>query len=739
MFGEVVRDLPHGPFEERLKAARKAAGVASDIELPEPDLESVVADFRDIYLRETGERFPDDSREQLRQSVEAVFRSWDGKRARDYRRAHGIPNDLGTAVNVQRMVFGNTGPRSGTGVAFTRNNVTGEPGPVGEFLVNAQGEDVVAGIRTPRPLAEMAEALPEAYRELMGHLAYLEADYRDMQDVEFTVQDGELFVLQTRSGKRSAIAMAKIAVDMVAEGTLSEREALAKLVDPNQVPRLFVPQIDPSSAPKPIGEAVAASPGAAAGAIVLSADAAAERGAAGEAVILVREETTPDDFHGMLEAQGILTARGGRTSHAAIVAVGMGRPAVCGLESMQITHDPPGIEIGGRRFAEGDPITISGTNGRVYAGALPLAEPDPQGSELATLLRWADDARRLGVRANVDTPEDAARARAFGAEGISLCRTEHMFGAADRLPVVREMIMAEDAATMGDALERLRAFQEEDFAGIFTAMAGLPVTIRLLDPPLHEFLPQLVELAVEVALGEADEDAERQLQRARELHEVNPMLGTRGVRLGILRPEIYRMQVAAIMTAASRVASETGTSPEVEIMVPLVGYTEELRLARELVEEAATEVARAEGIEVPFRVGTMIEVPRAALAGRQLATHADFFSFGTNDLTQMTLGFSRDDAETGFMAEYLEQGLLAVSPFQTIDPKVAELVQIGAERGRAGNPDLGLGVCGEHGGDPASIMVLHDAGLDYVGCSPFRVQTARIAAGVAACRAQGGR
>ena len=742
MFADVVRGVPRRAFEDRLRVARERASVGADIELSVADLEAVVEDFLAIYSSETGEAFPDDPRDQLRQAVEAVFRSWQGRRARDYRRAHGIANDLGTAVNVQRMVFGNTGERSATGVAFTRDNVTGEPHPVGEFLVNAQGEDVVAGIRTPRPLDEMAALLPEAHAALLGHLSRLEAEYHDMQDVEFTVQEGELFVLQTRSGKRSAVAMARIAVDMVAEGLVSERDALATLVDPGQVPRLLVPQIDPASEPEPIGHGVAASPGAGTGAIALSADAAAERGAAGEAVILVRDETTPDDFHGMLASRGILTARGGKTSHAAIVAVGMGTPAVCGLEAMRITDDPPGIEIGGHRFAEGDPITINGTNGRVYAGALELAEPDPEGSELATLLEWADRARALGVRANADTPEDAARARALGAEGIGLCRTEHMFGAAERLPVVREMIMAADDAAAARALATLRGFQEEDFRGIFEAMAGLPVTIRLLDPPLHEFLPSLLDTAVAVeraeARGEDDAEARRELERVSQLHEVNPMLGTRGVRLGLTRPGIYRMQVAAILTAASRIAKETGAAPEVEIMIPLVGFAEELRLARRHVEEVAVAVAGEQGIEVPFRIGTMIEVPRAALAARQIAAYADFFSFGTNDLTQMTLGFSRDDAEAGFMEDYLERGLLVVNPFETIDPKVAELVRLSVGRGRAGNPDLHIGVCGEHGGDPDSIGVLSDAGLDYVSCSPFRVQTARIAAGVAASRAGGG-
>ena len=600
MFADVVRGVPRRPFEDRLRAARERAGVGSDIELPVTDLEAVVDDFLAIYAAETGESFPDDPRDQLRQSVEAVFRSWEGRRARDYRRAHGIANDLGTAVNVQRMVFGNSGPRSATGVAFTRDNVTGAPCPVGEFLVNAQGEDVVAGIRTPRPLEEMAEVLPLAHDALLGHLARLEAEYHDMQDVEFTVQDGELFVLQTRSGKRSAVAMARIAVDMVAEELVSERDALATLVDPAQVPRLLVPQVDPASAPEPIGHGVAASPGAGSGAIVLTADDAAERGAAGEAVILVRDETTPDDFHGMVASRGILTGRGGKTSHAAIVAVGMGTPAVCGLEAMRITDDPRGIEIAGRRFAEGDQITVNGTNGQVYAGALELVEPDPEASELATLLGWADRARSLGVRANADTPEDASRARALGAEGIGLCRTEHMFGAEERLPVVHEMIMADDDAQATRALDTLRAFQEDDFRGIFEAMAGRPVTIRLLDPPLHEFLPPLIDLAVAVeraeARGEDAADTRRRLERVRQLHEVNPMLGTRGVRLGISRPAIYRMQVAAIMSAASRVALRTGVAPEVEIMIPLVGFAEELRLARAHVDEVAAAVASEQGV-----------------------------------------------------------------------------------------------------------------------------------------------
>ncbi len=741
MYAAVVCGVDKHHFEAALDALKADRGARLDVDLDADDLRGLTDTFIGIFQQHMGEAFPQDPRLQLDGAIRAVFASWENRRAYDYRRLNGIPHDLGTAVNVQRMVFGNTGDRSGTGVAFSRDNATGEPGrPFGDFLMNAQGEDVVAGIRTPRPLAELADVLPEAFVELMETMGRLERTYRDMQDVEFTIEDGRLYILQTRNGKRSAFARVRIAVDMVDEGLVTEDEALRDLVVCAQVPQLLLPQLDSEGATLaglvPLAHGVNASPGAAVGAIVLTADEAERRGHAGERVILVRDETTPDDLHGMIAAQGIVTARGGKTSHAAVVAVGMGCPAVCGVEALRIDGDL--VTIGDTVLAAGDLITIDGTNGAVYAGEAPVTEPDPFNPYLMRILRWADRARVLRVRANADTPDDARRARQFGAEGIGLCRSEHMFFSAERVPLVQAMIMSDNDAERERLLALLRPFQVDDFMGIFREMRGLPVTIRLLDPPLHEFLPSLLDLGLRAAANEREGicDPELDAQRARvtELHEENPMLGTRGVRLGLEFPEIFRMQAGAIMQAAIAVRDETGEAPVVEIMIPLVAYEQELRAAREMVLDEVERVrATSDGARIEVLVGTMIELPRAALTSGDIAREAEFFSFGTNDLTQTTLGFSRDDAEKGFLGMYLRSNLLPNNPFETLDVDgVGRLIRIAAEDARAVRPGIKLGLCGEHGGDPASIMFCHDLGLDYVSCSPYRVQMARIAAGQAA-------
>ncbi len=736
MYGDVVCGIGKHHFEQALAGVRSTRGVETDVELSADDLRGLVETFKAIHGDVHGAPFPQVPREQLHGAVVAVFESWENRRAYDYRRLNGIPHDLGTAVTIQQMVFGNTGPRSATGVAFSRNNATGEPGrPFGDFLVNAQGEDVVAGIRTPEPLERLEAVLPEAYRQLLDTMDLLERGYRDMQDVEFTIEDGALYMLQTRGGKRSAQAMVRIAVDLVDEGICTSDEALRDLIDPGQIRHLLLPQLDVERAGKPLTRGVNASPGAAVGAIVFTADDAERRGGAGEAVILVRDETTPDDLHGMIAAQGILTARGGKTSHAAIVAVGMGKPAVCGAAALVFSGD--GVQVGGRQLAAGDVITIDGTTGAVYAGAAPLLGSQAENPYLRRILEWADRARRLAVRANADTPEDAARARVFGAEGIGLCRTEHMFFADDRLPIVERMIMASDDVERDAAIDLLRPFQEADFEGILEAMEGLPVTIRLLDPPLHEFLPKLVDLSIEVerarSNGPVDPDLEAKLKRVRELHEINPMLGLRGCRLGIEFPSLYEMQVEAIMSAACSVLERSGVAPQVEIMIPLVGFVAEFALMRALVVGAADRTLAARGASIAYLVGTMIEVPRAAITADEIAREAEFFSFGTNDLTQTTLAFSRDDAEGTFLTHYLQRNILASNPFETLDLQgVGALIEMATTKSRATRPGIKLGICGEHGGDPASVRYCHRIGLDYVSCSPFRVQVARIAAGQAA-------
>ncbi len=720
MYGETVDGIDPDRFEGALSKLKQARGVAQDVDLAAEDMAELVETFKQIYAEETGRPFAQDAREQLARAVEAVFRSWDTPRAQVYRRAHDIPDDLGTAVNVVQMVFGNKGERSATGVAFTRNPSTGEPGPFGEFLLDAQGEDVVAGIRTPEPLARMASRLPEAFAQLVETMQRLEEHYRDVQDIEFTVEDDRLYLLQTRTAKRTAAAALRAAVDMANEGLITREEAVAR-IDPGQLDQLLHPMIDPAAPIEPVAVGLNASPGAASGRIVFDANTAEELGRAGEPVVLVRWETTPDDIHGLIQAQGVLTAHGGMTSHAAVVARGMGKPCVAGCEALQIDVERKTATIAGHELHEGDTLTIDGGTGRVMLGEVPLVPPQIN-EDFQTILDWADEARRLRVRANADTPEDAAKARELGAEGIGLCRTEHMFMAEERLPVMREMILADSEQGRRAALDRILPMQQADFEGIFEAMAGLPVTIRLLDPPLHEFLPP-----------EEEATDERMRERVRVLREANPMLGMRGCRVGLIFPEIYEMQVRAIVRAAKAVRERSGEAPIVEIMHPLVGFGEELRRLRAL----TIDVAEEEG-DIDYHVGTMIELPRACVCADEIAAHADFFSFGTNDLTQTTLGFSRDDAENKFLARYLEDDVLERNPFETLDEGgVGDLMRIAVERGRSVKEELKLGICGEHGGDPRSVGFCHRIGLDYVSCSPYRVPLARLAAAQAALAEEG--
>jgi pyruvate, orthophosphate dikinase len=723
MFGNVVHGVKGERFEDAIAKAKRDAGVETDSELPADALRKLVEEFKGFY------EFPEDPQEQLRQAIRAVFDSWTGERAVSYRRINRIPDDWGTAVNVQQMVFGNRGENSATGVAFSRDEVTGAPEPSGDFLVNAQGEDVVSGVRTPRDISELREVMPEAHEQLMEIMRTLEAQYKDMQDVEFTVEEGQLYMLQTRNAKRPAQAAVRFAVDAVSEGLLTRVEAL-RTIDAGSLDALLHPTFDKSDGYEVLASGVAASPGAAAGEIVFSAADAVELAGQGKDVILVRPFTEADDVAGFHAAKGILTSEGGKASHAALVARGMGVPAVTGAH-VAIDLEAREMTIDGRTFQAGDEIAIDGSEGAVVEPGAKLIEPELD-ERFDTVLEWADELRRLRVRVNADTPQDAERARELGAEGIGLCRTEHMFMAEDRQPKMRAMIMADDRDGRRDALRELLPLQEEDFVGLFQAMRGLPVTIRLLDPPLHEFLPNLPDLRAHVERARIEvsddlEELEKLLSRVEEIHEGNPMLGTRGVRLGILYPEIYEMQAHAIMRAAKRIDEP----PHPEIMIPLVAYEHEIEIARQLVVDVGNEHGMHEGED--YTVGTMIELPRACFIANLIARHADFFSFGTNDLTQTALGFSRDDVESKFIPTYIEDKILDRSPFETIDaPGVGWLVRLAAWVGREERPGLKLGICGEHGGDPDSIAFFHQAGLDYVSCSPFRVPIARIAAAQAA-------
>ena len=734
MYGEVVEGVPAYAYEDALTELKRKRGVELDTDLGPADLKELVATFKEISNEHLGGEWTSDPVEQLHRAVNAVFRSWQNPRAEVYRRANNIPSDLGTAVNVMQMVFGNRGDDSATGVCFTRNPSTGAKELYGEFLVNAQGEDVVAGIRTPRPLAEMREVLPEAYDELIDTMHRMEAHYRDMQDMEFTVENGKLFLLQTRNGKRTAAAALKVASDLVDEGGITKEEALLR-IEPDQLDQLLHPAIDPSHGEKPIAKGLPASPGAAVGEVVFDADTAAERGGRGEAVVLVRYETTPDDIHGVIVAQGVLTAHGGMTSHAAVVARGMGKPCVAGASGIHIDAKGRTLTVGDRVIKEGEVITLDGSTGDVFGQEIKLIPPRIN-EDFQRVVTWADEVRELGVRANADNFEDASKARELGAEGIGLCRTEHMFMAADRLPAVRRMILAETHEARADALDEILPMQQADFEGIFTAMKGLPVTVRLLDPPLHEFLPNLVEQSLlvqrlELTGGDASEleAARATLAQVKRLHELNPMLGTRGCRLAMLYPEIPAMQTRAIIRAALAVLEREGETIGVEIMIPLVALSKELEIQREIVERTVAEELKAAGKDLEVTVGTMIELPRAALVADQIAEYADFFSFGTNDLTQTGIGISRDDAENGFLTQYVTSKVLERNPFESIDVDgVGQLVDIGVAKGRSVKPNLKTGVCGEHGGDPDSVEFFQSVGLDYVSCSPYRVPIARFAA-----------
>jgi pyruvate,orthophosphate dikinase len=731
MFGKIVLDIEGDRFEDALTELRTEQGVATDPELDAAALRSLVETFKGIVKAESGIEFPQDPQEQLRFAIEAVFKSWNGERARVYRKMEKIPDDLGTAVNVQTMVFGNKGDDSGTGVAFTRDPATGENRPYGDFLRNAQGEDVVAGIRVTEPLDAMANTFPECHTQLLEVMGALQTHYRDMCDIEFTIEQGRLFILQTRVGKRTAAAALRMAVEMEGEGLIDEREAVLR-VQPEQLDQMLHPQFDPKAKYEALAKGLNASPGAAVGHVAFTADDAEARAAEGQPVILVRPETSPDDLHGMIAAEGILTSRGGLVSHAAVVARGMGTPAVCGAAALDIDVATRQFRVGDTVVHENDVISINGTTGEIVVGAVPVITPEPSGP-FDVILGWADGFRRLRVRTNADLPHDAQVARRFGAEGIGLCRTEHMF-LGDRLPLIQRFILAESEEAEHHALTELERLQRADFIGILEAMDGLPVTIRLLDPPLHEFLPDVEELLVRDALGELDDEGRVLLHAAQQWRESNPMLGTRGVRLGVLKPELYRTQVRALFDAAVE-RKVAGGDPQVEVMIPLAVSEAELALAvgwvREIGEEIASETHGIGGFS--YSVGTMIETPRAALVADEIARVAEFFSFGTNDLTQMTFGFSRDDIEGRFMPTYLELKLLDANPFETLDRDgVGRLVRTAVELGRGARPDLKLGICGEHGGDPASVAFCHEVGLDYVSCSPYRVPIARLAAAHAA-------
>jgi pyruvate,orthophosphate dikinase len=765
MFGRIVMDVEGERFDHALEAKKHERGVKQDTDLTADDLRELVDEFKKIVKDAAGRPFPEDPYEQLDLAIKAVFASWFGQRARDYRKFNKIPDDLGTAVNVVTMVFGNMGDDSGTGVAFTRDPNTGEKVLYGEYLTNAQGEDVVAGIRTAPKIAEMQHEMPEVYAEFQRIGERLERHYRDVQDLEFTIERGRLYMLQTRSAKRTAAAAVKIAVDMVDEGVISKEEALGR-IEPAHVDQLLRDQFDPAALKKAprIAKGLNASPGAAVGKAVFNADRAAEQAAAGEKIVLVRIETSPDDFHGMAVAQGILTARGGATSHAAVVARQIGKPCVAGCHELVIDYAARTATAGGQTFKEGDPISVDGSTGEVYLGAIPTVsarfEDQP---ELQKILGWADEVRRLEVWTNADKPEEAAQARGYGAQGIGLCRTEHMFREGERLDIVRDAILvafqatrAKDRRATGHelsgeeeaavkrfdaAMAKLEVLQQGDFEGIFRAMTGLPVVIRLIDPPLHEFLPsheELIETVTRLRTLKTKEsdpkytEARTLLRAVEALREQNPMLGLRGCRLGLMIPDFVKIQTRAILNAAIKVKGE-GLQPKAKIMIPLVGHVNELAETKRILEAEAKAVEEKAGVSVDYVFGTMIEVPRGALTADEIAKHADFFSFGTNDLTQMTFGFSRDDAEGGFLLAYVERRILPENPFQSLDVSgVGQLMRIAVEKGRATRPDIELGICGEHGGDPASIAFCHQIGLDYVSCSPFRVPVARLAAAQAA-------
>ena len=737
MFGTVVLRIKREAFEEHLAAAKRRLGVRTDPEVPAEELRALVQIYKNLVAERTGSAFPEDPREQLRLAIDAVFDSWFAKKAVEYRRINGIPAAWGTAVTVMSMVFGNLGERSGTGVGFTRDPRTGERRFYAEFLANAQGEDVVAGIRTPEHIDDLRRRMPAIYDDLLAIASRLERHYKDMQDIEFTIQEGKLYLLQTRAGKRSAAAAVRVAVDLVREHVIDRDTALLR-VRPHDLHQLLHPRFEDMvtdsaiSAGRLIARGLQASPGAAVGHVVFDADTAVERAKAGEKVILVRGETSPEDVAGMWAAEGIVTSRGGRTSHAAVVAVGMGKACIVGAGDIVINDERRIFEAGGRIIREGDIVSIDGAAGVVILDEMPRVEPKLE-DEFKEFLSWADATRIIGVRANADTPEDAQKAREFGAEGIGLVRTEHMFFAKDRIPLVRQMIMASDSVSRRAAVAKLLPFQREDFIGIFQAMNGLPVTIRLLDPPLHEFLPKYTDLIEEHTrlhargINPARERLEEMMAKVRSLQEANPMLGHRGCRLGITFPEIYGMQVRAIMEAACTVA-EQGVKVEPEIMIPLTGTIGEMKLTYETTKAVADGVMAELGVPVKYLIGTMIEVPRAALIADQLARHAEFFSFGTNDLTQMTYGYSRDDVGK-FLPHYLDKGLVPHDPFSVLDEEgVGELIRIGIERGRRVRPDLKIGICGEHGGEPSSVEFCHRVRMSYVSCSPFMLPIARLSA-----------
>jgi pyruvate,orthophosphate dikinase len=740
MFGKTVKGIDGDKFEHALQQVKKEARVKTDPELTPPYLRKLVARYVDIYKDATKHNFPDDPVVQLREAIEAVFRSWNTDRAKTYRRLERIPDDLGTAVNVQMMVFGNMGRTSGTGVAFTRNPITGKKELYGDYLVNAQGEDVVAGVRDTEPIKALKRHMPKVFAEFEGYARKLEKHYQDVQDLEFTIERGKLYMLQTRSAKRTGEAAVNIAVDMVGERLITKKEAVAR-VEPRQLEQLMFPRIDPSAKAKPVTRGVPASPGAVTGQAVFDADTAKEWGESGKAVILVRVVTSPDDVHGMAQAKGILTQTGGTASHAALVARQMGRACIVGASKVAVNSRARLFTVDGTTVKQGDEITIDGTSGDVYLGVVPTIDPKPLSQHRAAnaILNWADGFRRLGVWANADYPREAIRARENGAEGVGLCRTEHMFMEQDRLPIVQNMIMATTTADREKYLAELLPIQRADFEGIFEAMKGLPVIIRLIDPPLHEFLPSLEELIRETtelkATGKTPaklKKLEKIMARVEELHEANPMLGLRGVRLSILYPEIPRMQVRAIMEAAANLRKKK-VDARPEIMIPLAGTLAEMSAVRAELIPVAAQVQKEKGVKVPYKFGTMIEIPRAALTAGEIATVAEFFSFGTNDLTQMTFGYSRDDAERHFIVKYLEEKILPRNPFETIDENgVGRLMAMAVTEGRKTRPKMEIGICGEHGGDPDSIHLCHKLGLNYVSCSPFRVPVARLAAAQAA-------